>query len=75
VLVLRKTQPERPRSFRVPLAGATATLSVLACLVLMLSLTLENWIRFVVWLVIGLVIYFMYSRKRSALSAEAEAKL
>ena len=36
------------------------------CLVLMLSLPLETWIRFVVWLLIGLAIYFLYSRKRTA---------
>ncbi len=39
-------------------------LSMICCLVLMLSLPLETWIRFVVWLAIGLVIYFLYSRKR-----------
>jgi APA family basic amino acid/polyamine antiporter len=39
------------------------------CLVLMLSLPLETWIRFVAWLAIGLVIYFLYSRKRTVHSA------
>jgi basic amino acid/polyamine antiporter, APA family len=41
--------------------------------ILMASLTLENWIRFVVWLVIGLVIYFLYSKKRSTLAASPES--
>ena len=67
VLILRKSQPDRPRGFRVPLVPWVPILSILTCLLLMASLTLENWIRFFVWLAIGLVIYFLYSRKRSAL--------
>jgi APA family basic amino acid/polyamine antiporter len=69
VLVLRRTQPERPRAFRVPFVWIVAPLSVLSCLVLMMSLPIENWIRFIVWLAIGMVIYFTYSRRRSALNA------
>ena len=68
VLVLRRTQPDRPRGFRVPLVPLLPILSVCACLLLMAGLTVENWIRFFVWLTIGLVIYFSYSRKRSVLS-------
>ncbi|HKW63866.1 MAG TPA: amino acid permease [Candidatus Acidoferrum sp.] len=67
VLILRKSQPDRPRGFRVPLVPWVPILSILSCLLLMASLTLENWIRFFVWLAIGLVIYFLYSRKRSTL--------
>jgi basic amino acid/polyamine antiporter, APA family len=67
VLVLRRTQPDRPRGFRVPLVPFLPILSVVCCVVLMASLTLENWVRFFVWLAIGLVIYFAYSRHRSAL--------
>lgn len=73
VLILRKTQPDRPRGFKVPFVRVTATLSVLSCLVLMMSLTVENWVRFIVWLAIGLIIYFTYSRHRSALRNGAEA--
>jgi APA family basic amino acid/polyamine antiporter len=65
VLVLRKKQPERPRGFRVPLVPITPILSILFCLVLMMSLPLETWIRFFVWLVIGLVIYFSFGKKRA----------
>jgi len=68
VLILRRTQPERPRAFRVPMVWLIAPLSVFFCLILMAGLPLENWIRFVVWLIIGLAIYFLYSRKRSALA-------
>jgi len=72
VLVLRKTQPGRPRGFRVPFVPVLPILSVLCCLVLMTSLTVENWVRFFVWLIVGLVIYFSYSRHRSALQATRE---
>ncbi len=68
VIVLRRAQPDRPRSFRVPWVPVLPVLSVICCLVLMLSLPLETWIRFFVWLAIGLVIYFLYSRKRVLVS-------
>src|SRR5579871_2349847 len=64
VIVLRRKQPDRPRAFRVPLVPLIPILSILCCLVLMLSLPLETWLRFFVWLVIGLGIYFAYSRRR-----------
>ena len=73
VLILRRTQPNRPRGFRVPFVPVLPILSMLCCLVLMAGLTLENWIRFFVWLIIGLVIYFAYSRKRSVLGIEERA--
>jgi APA family basic amino acid/polyamine antiporter len=65
VLVLRRTQPERRRSFRTPWVPVVPILAILCCLVLMASLPIETWVRFVVWLIIGLVIYFAYSRHRS----------
>jgi len=64
VIILRRTQPDYPRGFRVPWSPVLPILSIVSCVVLMLSLPLETWIRFVVWLAIGLVIYFLYSRKR-----------
>ena len=67
VVVLRRSQPERVRAFRVPFSPWTPALSVVCCLGLMMSLPLETWIRFFVWLAIGLVIYISYSRKRSPL--------
>jgi APA family basic amino acid/polyamine antiporter len=68
VLVLRKKQPNRPRGFRVPFSPWVPILSLIMCLVLMASLTVENWVRFFVWLVIGMVIYILYGRKHSALA-------
>ncbi len=66
VIILRRSQPAHPRSFRVPWVPFLPLLSILCCLLLMLSLPLETWIRFFVWLAIGLAIYFAYSRKRVA---------
>lgn len=69
VIILRRAQPDRKRSFRVPWVPFLPMLSILCCLVLMLSLPLETWIRFVVWLGIGLAIYFFYGRKRVTAAA------
>jgi APA family basic amino acid/polyamine antiporter len=66
VILLRRSQPDLPRSFRVPWVPFLPILSIVCCLVLMLSLPLETWVRFVVWLLIGLAIYFLYSRKHAA---------
>jgi APA family basic amino acid/polyamine antiporter len=71
VLVLRKRQPNRPRGFRIPGSPWTPLLSLAMCFVLMASLTVENWVRFFVWLVIGLVIYLWYGRKHSGLANSA----
>ena len=73
VLVLRKTQPDRPRGFRVPWCPLLPILSIVMCLVLMLALPLETWIRFFVWLAIGLAIYFFFGRNNSVLAREERA--
>jgi len=65
VIVLRRTQPERKRGFRMPGVPWLPLVSVACCLVLMLSLPLETWVRFVVWLLIGLTIYALFGRKHS----------
>jgi APA family basic amino acid/polyamine antiporter len=69
VIVLRKKQPERPRSFRVPLVPLVPILSIVCCVILMMGLPVLTWIRFFVWLMIGMVIYFVYSRHRTEESA------
>jgi basic amino acid/polyamine antiporter, APA family len=69
VIVLRYKDPGRQRAFRVPGSPITPLISVACCLLLMLGLPLETWIRFFVWLIIGLFIYVLYSRKRSPLNA------
>jgi APA family basic amino acid/polyamine antiporter len=68
VMVLRRTRPNLPRGFRTPWVPLVPILSVLACLYLMLNLPVETWVRFVVWLVIGFGIYFLYSRRHSKLA-------
>jgi basic amino acid/polyamine antiporter, APA family len=65
VIVLRKSQPERKRGFRMPGVPWLPGFSIVSCLVLMLSLPLETWLRFVVWLVIGLVIYSFFGRRNA----------
>lgn len=72
VLVLRQKQPQRQRGFRVPGAPVVPVISVLCCLVLMASLPVETWLRFVIWLVIGLGIYFGYSRYRTEFAHTAQ---
>ncbi len=65
VIFLRRNQPNRPRAFRVPLVPWFPLISVILCGGLMTGLTVITWLRFVVWLVLGLLIYFLYSRKHS----------
>jgi APA family basic amino acid/polyamine antiporter len=67
VLVLRAKEPDRPRPFRTPFMPWVPILSIAACLYLMLQLPLVTWIRFGLWLGIGLVIYFLYGYRRSKL--------
>jgi len=67
VIFLRRTEPDRPRPFRVPWVPLTPIISILACLYLMLQLPALTWIRFSIWLAIGLVFYFVYGYKHSVL--------
>src|SRR5438445_1785657 len=74
VILFCRNQPNRPRAFRVPLVPWFPLASVVLCGGLMTGLTVITWIRFVVWLVIGLVIYYCYSGKRSTLRAASHAE-
>src|SRR3954463_9242274 len=69
VLILRYREPNRHRAFRAPGGPLAPILTILTCLLLMAGLPITNWIRFFVWLAVGLVIYFNYGRKRSTLRA------
>ncbi len=71
VLILRYRDPGRHRAFRAPGGPIAPIMTIFTCLLLMAGLPIMNWIRFFVWLAIGLVIYFSYSRKRSTLQAQA----
>jgi APA family basic amino acid/polyamine antiporter len=72
VVILRRTRPDLPRSFRTPLVPLVPILSVLACVWLMLNLSVETWLRFVVWMVFGVVVYALYGRKHSVLARKAK---
>lgn len=68
ILVLRKTQPNVERPFKTPLVPLVPVLGIIVCLIMMVSLPVESWERLAIWLAIGLVIYFAYSRKHSKLN-------
>ena len=71
VLVMRRTHPEADRPFRAPLVPVLPALGIVSCLLLMFSLPAENWIRLLVWLVVGLAVYFGYGRRHSVLRGRA----
>jgi APA family basic amino acid/polyamine antiporter len=71
VIVLRMRYPNRERPFRVPLYPVTPILSALACLALIAGLELSNWLRLVIWLVIGLGVYFSYGYRHSVIRRRA----
>ncbi len=73
VLVLRRTDPTRERRFRAPFSPLVPLLGILVCGAMMLSLGWVNWLRLGVWMAIGLLIYFAYSRRHSRLIQEAGA--
>ena len=72
VIVLRRKRPDLKRSFRVPLVPVLPIISALVCLYLTLNLELMTWVRFLVWLAIGLVIYFAYSYSHARLGTHKE---
>ncbi|OGQ44408.1 MAG: amino acid permease [Deltaproteobacteria bacterium RIFCSPLOWO2_01_44_7] len=71
ILVLRHTHPNLPRSFKTPFVPIVPLLGMGFCIYLMMSLPQTTWIRFGVWLVLGLVIYFSYGRRHSLLASSS----
>ncbi|MEV4333031.1 amino acid permease [Streptomyces sp. NPDC049597] len=67
VIILRRTRPDLHRAFRTPWVPLIPILSIAASLWLMLNLPTETWIRFGVWMAVGVVVYFLYGRSRSRL--------
>jgi APA family basic amino acid/polyamine antiporter len=65
VLIMRKTHPDAKRPFRAPFVPLVPILGILTCLLLMFSLPPENWLRLLIWLLIGFAIYFGYGKKHS----------
>ena len=70
VLILRKTHPDLKRGFRTPLVPVLPVVAILCCLYLMTNLSKTTWISFSFWLIVGLCVYFFYSRKHSHLATE-----
>jgi APA family basic amino acid/polyamine antiporter len=67
VIILRRTDPDRERPFRTPLVPLVPLLSIASCAFLMFQLPRITWIRFGVWLALGLVLYFSYGFRHSKL--------
>jgi basic amino acid/polyamine antiporter, APA family len=68
VLIMRRRHPEAERPFRCPFVPVVPLLGIIFCLVLMFALPAENWLRLIIWLVLGFVVYFSYGRRHSALA-------
>ena len=71
VIILRRTRPEMPRPYRVPWSPVLPVLGVLFAVYLMADLPWDTWVRFVVWLALGMAIYFLYGYRNSRLRREA----
>lgn len=68
VIVLRRTNPDTPRPFKTPFVPLFPILGILICLVQMASLPWDTWLRLIIWMALGLAIYFLYSRRKSKLA-------
>src|SRR5262249_59792471 len=71
IIILRRTNPNQPRPFRTPWVPLVPIAAIVSCAYLMFKLPLETWIRFVVWLAIGPVLYFLYGVQHSELRNHA----
>src|SRR6266446_8729030 len=71
VILLRRRQPDRPRGFRVPFVPWFPLISIALCGGLMIGLTVITWLRFAVWLLLGLIVYLCYSRRHSEFAPHA----
>lgn len=72
VIIFRKSHPNLERGFRVPLVPVLPIIAVIACLFLMMNLSKQIWLYFGIWLAIGAIVYFAYSRKNSLLQNEMD---
>lgn len=72
VMILRKTDPDRPRPFKTPLVPFVPIMGIIVCVYLMYSLPLEAWIRLAIWMALGIAIYFLYGKKNSVLGNKAK---
>jgi APA family basic amino acid/polyamine antiporter len=72
VMIMRKTNPDVPRPYKTPFVPVVPILGIVVCFAMMASLDIWTWVRLVVWLVIGLTIYFTWSRYHSNLATVPE---
>jgi len=75
VLILRKTDPELERPFRTPWVPLIPILGIIVCVLMMASLPLVSWERLAIWMALGIIIYYAYSKKHSKIRNEHNAKL
>ena len=74
IIIMRKSMPEAKRTFKVPLVPLIPILGIVSCLIVALSLPADTWIRLVVWMLIGLDIYYAYGMRRSRLEPSSSRK-
>ncbi len=70
VMVMRKTMPDAPRAFKTPLVPLVPILGIAVCFFMMVFLPFDTWIRLIVWMIVGLDIYLLYSVKHSHLTSQ-----
>lgn len=75
IIVLRRTRPNLPRAFRVPLSPFIPILAAALCFWLMLNLTTLTWVRFAIWLALGFIVYFSYGRRHSIVGRKERGEL
>jgi APA family basic amino acid/polyamine antiporter len=75
VMIMRRTHPDAKRPFRAPLVPLVPILGILTCLLLMFSLPPENWLRLLIWLLIGFLIYFGYGKGHSVMRHYVEHEI
>jgi APA family basic amino acid/polyamine antiporter len=74
IIILRYKEPDRPRAFRTPFVPAVPLLGIGSCLYLMAGLPWVTWMRFGLWLALGLVVYFLFGFRNSRLRERAGAR-
>jgi len=73
IIVLRKTRPDLPRPFKTPWVPVVPILGAAICLTQMIALPLDTWLRLIIWMALGFIIYFFYGIKRSKLNPDRKA--